>query len=208
MMMAMKMKNKRKSGVLGDIVVGMLLLSCISFTSAASYRYHRPCYRYGPIRMYPGGIPPPVEKSCAEVKAEIEAMGEWPWMRWKNREAPRCLENGHYDLYQCSGSKCFCTDCAGKPIKGVEKFDRGQADESKCVCSREKHEFRGRLGVHHRCDPNGGHYMPYQCRGAYCHCTDQYGKYIQTDDERAHYFRWPQREQVAEKDEFCRGLRP
>jgi len=33
MMMAMKMKNKRKSGVLGGIVVGMLLLSCISFTS-------------------------------------------------------------------------------------------------------------------------------------------------------------------------------
>jgi len=180
--------------------VGMLLLSCISFTSAVSYRYRRPCY--ASIRMYPRGIPPPVEISCAEVKAAIAAMGGW-------MKAPRCLENGHYDLYQCSGSKCFCTDCAGKPIKGVEKFDRGQADESKCVCSREDHEIQlsRRLGVRHRCDPNGGHYMPYQCRGPVCHCTDQYGKYIQTDDERARFY-WPRREQVAEKNEFCRGLQP
>ena len=50
----------------------------------------------------------------------------------------RCLENGHYDLYQCQGSQCFCTDCAGLKIEGYENFGRHEVDSSKCKCARER----------------------------------------------------------------------
>ena len=49
----------------------------------------------------------------------------------------RCLENGHYDLFQCGGDECFCTDCAGLKIDDFEVFLRGDHEESQCACARE-----------------------------------------------------------------------
>merc|ERR1712228_84441 len=126
--------------------------------------------------------PPTVDKDCHQVTADLEA--EPPVL---GRAVPRCMENGHFDLYQCQGSQCHCTDCAGLQIEGFESFGRHEADESKCSCAREKHEFErsGMVGVRHRCEPKGGHYKSYQCRGTGCYCTDQFGHFIKTEEGSA-----------------------
>lgn len=166
------------------------LLSFVAASSAVSY-----CYRYAPMSGYVIDIesgPPVEDKSCAEVKADLEA---------EEGEVPRCLENGHYDLFQCGGDECFCTDCAGLKIDDFEVFLRGDHEESQCACAREAHEFhRSRMvGVNHRCAPNGGHYKSYQCQGTGCFCTGKDGKYIKTEDPAARFLAW----ETEGKDEFC-----
>ena len=165
---------------------------------------------------------PAPDKTCAEVRAGLEAMttttttpdGGRAWM-------PRCLENGDYDLYQCvdvdaSGEEeeCRCVDCAGKPIRGVDAFSRpprriadvdADDESSQCACVRARDEFRrsGMLGMMYRCDvEDGGRYLPYQCRGTSCHCTHPSGKWISTDEEGAQFKIW----QAEGKDQFCREL--
>jgi len=170
------------------------VLSLVTAASAISY-----CYKYSPMGGYVVDLeagPPAVDKSCTEVKADLVAAGEG--------ETPRCLENGHYDLFQCEGNECFCTDCAGLKIENYQIFLKGEDGESQCVCAREAHEFQrsGMVGISHRCDPNGGHYKPYQCQGTGCHCTEKDGKYIETEDTEAQFHPW-----TAEgKDEYCAGL--
>jgi len=173
---------------------GVLLLA--AYTSAISY-----CYRYPPMGGYQvdESGPPTVDKDCHQVTADLEAEPSV-----LGRAVPRCMENGHFDLYQCQGSQCHCTDCAGLQIEGFESFGRHEADESKCSCAREKHEFErsGMVGVSHRCEPKGGHYKSYQCRGTGCYCTDQFGHFIKTEDEGARFTPW----QDEGKDEFCATL--
>lgn len=173
------------------------IVSIFNLTNAISY-----CYKYPARGGYvsdPEGDPPTIDPSCAEKKKEMEALGELP-----GRELPRCLANGHYDLYQCSGSQCFCVDCAGIQIEEFESFNRGQVGDSTCNCAREADEFwrSGMVGVSYRCEAQGGHYKSYQCRGTGCHCTDKNGEWIRTDDENAHFTPW----QAAGKDEYCSTL--
>merc|ERR1711887_448638 len=127
-------------------LVGFGILSLVSTSSAIDGCYPQR-FRL-PFGRPPWENPKPEEKSCVEVTAELEASGG-------DGDIPRCLENGHYDLFQCKGDECFCTDCSGEPIEFYEKFARGEHGESQCACAREQHEFgrSGMVGVSHRCDP-------------------------------------------------------
>jgi len=176
------------------------LFSLLSFSSAISY-----CYKYGPRGGYvidPEGEPPVEDKNCHEVLAELEAKNEDEPVL--GRETPRCLENGHFDFYQCQGSQCFCTDCAGLKIEGYENFGRHEVDSSKCKCAREEHEFgrSGMVGAHFRCSSNGGHFKHYQCQGTGCYCTDVHGEALPTDNLEAHFLIW----EAEGKDEYCEEL--
>jgi len=180
------------------ILVG--LLSALTYASAISY-----CYKYPPMGGYVVediGEPPVEDKNCNQVKAELEAENEETPVL--GRQIPRCLANGHYDLYQCQGSQCQCTDCAGLKIEGYESFGRHEADDSKCKCAREEHEFgrSGMVGAHFRCNPKGGHFKYYQCQGTGCYCTNVHGNALQTDNLEAHFLIW----QAEGKDEFCEEL--
>jgi len=185
----------------GQMVFGGVVLLA-SYASAISY-----CYKYAPMGGYQFDMesgPPAVDKDCHQVTADLEAESAAAEMPILGRQTPRCMENGHFDLYQCHGSECYCTDCAGLKIEGYDNFGRHEADASKCSCAREQHEFgrSGMVGVSHRCEPHGGHYKSYQCQGTGCYCTDKFGKYIQTDDEGARFTPWA----AAGKDEFCASL--
>jgi len=175
------------------VFVGILSLAAVS--SAISY-----CYQYAPMGGYVIDMdagPPEEDKSCAEVKTELGAAGG-------EVEIPRCLENGHFDLFQCEGDQCFCTDCAGLKIENYNTFVRGEHIASQCACAREQHEFgrSGMVGINHRCDANGGHYKSYQCSGTVCYCTGPDGKSIKTEDPGARFVAW----ETEGKDDFCAAL--
>jgi len=173
-------------------LVGFGILSLVSTSSAIDGCYpHRDRLPFG---RPPWENPKPEVKSCAEVKAELEASGE-------DGDIPRCLENGHYDLFQCKGDECFCTDCSGEPIKFYEKFARGEHGEFQCKCAREADKHKFEFGRSYRCDPKGGHYMPYQCEGRGCYCTDQAGKQIRTEGGYILFKRL-----TSFTDEYCNWL--
>jgi len=177
--------------------VGLVFIGLLSYAVCVySISY---CYKYpsrGGYVIDMEGESPEIDQTCAEVKTDLGATDE--------ATAPRCLENGDYDLFQCSGANCFCSDCAGLKIENFEEFPRGDHGDSQCACAREAHEFfrSGMLGVSYRCDPNGGHYKSYQCRGTGCHCTHKDGTYIETEDPLARFTPW----QAEGKDEFCATL--
>jgi len=174
----------------------LLTLVVAFFGAVAAYST---CYEYAPMGGYPitaDGFPPEEDKNCHETTAEMDA-------ETAEADMPRCLESGHFDFYQCQGSECWCTDCAGHKIVGFENFERIE-DPSKCVCARKKHEFSrsGMVGVSHRCEKEGGHYSSYQCSGTMCYCTDKHGASISTDVEDAYFHPW----NSEGKDEFCSTL--
>ena len=196
-----------ESGSASVIIVVLLFSHVLALASTASQ-----CYKYDGNNDDgdDNGFPPP-GKTCAEVKAESEASTT-TIIEGGERASPRCLENGDYDLYQCddaSEKECRCVDCAGVPIRGVDAFSRhrisGDESSSACACVRQRDAFRrtGMLGVMYRCDDHdGGRFLPYQCRGTGCHCTDPSGRWIRTDVEGAQFKIW----QAEGKDEFCRQL--
>ena len=89
----------------------------------------------------------------------------------------RCLENGHYDLYQCQGSQCFCTDCAGLKIEGYENFGRHEVDSSKCKCARERvrllhanWSFDRKTQIMYVTAPRKFSFWPHEANSLFC-CT-------------------------------------
>jgi len=182
----------------GLVLIGVF--SLLTYASAINY-----CYKFAPLGGYavlPEGQTLTEDKNCNEIKAELEAENaENPRL---GRPTPRCMDNGHYDLYQCTGSVCHCTDCAGLEIEGFETFMRHEVDDSKCKCAREQHEIHrsGMVGASFRCAEDGGHYKNYQCQGTGCYCTDAHGEAITTDNLEARFLVW----ETEGKEEFCKEL--
>lgn len=49
----------------------------------------------------------------------------------RNLFDPRCNKEGFYDVKQCHGKYCWCTDTNGKMMKGTRA--KGEVDCGKCI---------------------------------------------------------------------------
>ncbi|XP_066300584.1 nidogen-2-like [Branchiostoma lanceolatum] len=119
-----------------------------------------------------------IAKTCAELKEEQGNMLADLDKPLLGAHLPECEADGSWSARQCTGSKCYCVDEAGKTIEGFGA-KIWEAKDMTCACARHQNTEQPQLlgAFVPRCDPMGN-YAPVQCHGSVCSCADSAGQLL------------------------------